>query len=107
MRLTVLGQYAPGCRPLPDAVEGARLLESLERIKWLLWHGNQRPVGEEIAFLEDDVDGLEMDYPNLGKFARATHEFALDIATNAGSLINSVSASAQASASPHAWPSPR
>jgi hypothetical protein len=40
------------------------------------------------ALLEDDVDGLEMDYPNLGKFARATHEFAVYIATNAGSLIN-------------------
>ena len=36
----------------------------------------------------DDVDGLELDYPNLGKFVRATHEFAVYIATNAGSLIN-------------------
>ena len=29
-----------------------------------------------------------MDYPNLGKFTRATHEFAVYIASNAGSLIN-------------------
>jgi hypothetical protein len=29
-----------------------------------------------------------MDHPNLGKFARATHEFAVTIASNAGSLIN-------------------
>lgn len=29
-----------------------------------------------------------MDYPNLGKFARAAHEFAVYIASNAGSLIN-------------------
>ena len=29
-----------------------------------------------------------MDHPNLGKFARATHEFAVTIARNAGSLIN-------------------
>jgi len=44
--------------------------------------------GEEIAFFEDDVDGLELDYPSLGKFARAVHEFAATIATNAGNLIN-------------------
>jgi hypothetical protein len=87
MRLTVLGQYARGVAPY-DAAESARLLKSLERIKWLLWHGNRHRAGEEIAFLEDDVDGLELDYPNLGKFVRATHEFAVYIATNAGSLIN-------------------
>ena len=42
----------------------------------------------EIAFFEEDVDGLEMDYQNLGKFARAAHEFAVYIRNNAGSLIN-------------------
>ena len=87
MRLTVLGQYARGIAPY-DAAKSGRLLRSLERIKWLLWHGNQHRVGEEITFLEDDVDGLELDYPNLGKFVRATHEFAVYIATNTGSLIN-------------------
>ena len=87
MRLTVLGQYARGVAPY-DTAESARLLRSLKRIKWLLWHGNQHRVGEEIAFLEEDVGGLELDYPNLGKFVRATHEFAVYIATNVGSLIN-------------------
>lgn len=87
MRLTVLGQYARGIAPY-DTAESARLLKSLERIKWLLWHGNQHRVGEEIAFLENDIDGLEVDYPNLGKFVRATHEFAVYITTNTGSLIN-------------------
>ena len=60
MRLTVLGQYARGIAHY-DAAESARLLRSLERIKWLLWRGNQHRVGEEIALLEDDVDGLELD----------------------------------------------
>jgi hypothetical protein len=87
MRLTVLNQYARGVAH-HDKVEGARLLASLDSIKWLLWHGNQHRAGEEIAFFEDDVDGLTMDYPNLGKFARAAHEFAVYIASNAGSLIN-------------------
>src|SRR3954451_12286188 len=87
MRLTVLSQYARGVAH-HDKAEGARLLASLDSIKWLLWHGNQHRAGEEVAFFEDDVDGLTMDYPNLGKFARAAHEFAVYIASNAGSLIN-------------------
>ncbi len=68
--------------------EGARLLALLDSIKWLLWHGNQHRAGEKIGFFEDDVDGLVMDYPNLSKFARSAHEFAVYIASNAGSLIN-------------------
>jgi hypothetical protein len=52
------------------------------------WHGNQYRAGEEIAFFEDDMDDLEVSYPNLGKFKRAAHEFAVYIAGNAGSLIN-------------------
>jgi hypothetical protein len=67
---------------------GAHLLRELERIKWWLWHGNQYRVGAAIAFLEGDVDGLAVDYPNLSKFARAAHEFATYIASNIGSLIN-------------------
>ena len=85
--LTVLGQYARNVAH-HDEAEGARLLASLDSIKWLLWHSNQHRAGEEIAFFEDDVNGLAMDYPNLGKFARAAHEFAVYIASNAGSLSN-------------------
>ncbi len=87
MRLTVLGQYARGVAH-HDKTEGARLFAALDSIKWLLWHGNQHRAGEKIAFFEDDVDGLEVGYPNLGKFVRAAHEFAVYIASNAGSLIN-------------------
>jgi len=50
---------------------------------------NKRTVPcEEIAFFENDVDGLKLGCPNLGKFVRATHEFAVYIASNVGSLIN-------------------
>jgi len=87
MRLTVLSQYARSVAHYDEA-EGARLLASLDSIKWLLWHGNQYRASKEIAFFEDDVDDLEMSYPNLGKFKRAAHEFAVYIASNAGSLIN-------------------
>jgi len=87
MRLTVLSQYARGVAH-HDKAEGARLLASVESIKWLLWHGNQYRADEEIAFFESDVDDLEVSYPSLGKFGRAAHEFAVYIASNAGSLIN-------------------
>ncbi|SEF00597.1 hypothetical protein SAMN05519104_7671 [Rhizobiales bacterium GAS188] len=87
MRVTVLEQYARGVARHDDAT-GERLLAELERIKWLLWHGNQHCAQEAIGIFEDDVDGLEVDYPNLRKFARTAHEFAVYITTNTGSLIN-------------------
>ena len=87
MRVTVLEQYARGVAHHDEAA-GARLLAELERSKWLLWHGNQHRAQESIGILEVDVDGLEVDYPNLRKFAKSTHEFAVYIRTNKGSLIN-------------------
>jgi hypothetical protein len=87
MRLTVLCQYARGVAHHDEAA-GQSLLAELERIKWLLWHGNQHRAGETISFFLDDVDGLEVDYPNLSKFARAAQEFSVYIASNTGSLIN-------------------
>ena len=87
MRMTVLSQYARGVAQHDDAA-GKSLLAELERIKWLLWHGNQYRAGETIEFFLDDVDALEVDYPNLSKFARAAQEFSVYIASNAASLIN-------------------
>jgi hypothetical protein len=87
MRLTVLEQYARGVAH-HDADEGARLLRELERTKWLLWHGNGHRARQHANDLRDDVKGLEMDYPHLGKFARSAQEFAVYIRSNAGSLIN-------------------
>src|SRR5208283_3233164 len=87
MRLTVLEQYARGVAHHDEAA-GARLLAELERIKWLLWHGNQYRARESIDIFEDDVDGLEVAYPNLSKFAKSAHEFAVYIRTNTSSLIN-------------------
>ncbi len=37
---------------------------------------------------EDGIDALEVDYPNLRRFAKAAHEFAVYIADNAHSIIN-------------------
>jgi hypothetical protein len=41
-----------------------------------------------IEELKDEVDGLEVAYPNMGRFRRAAHEFAVYIAENVGSIIN-------------------
>jgi hypothetical protein len=87
MRLTVLCQYARGVAHHNEAA-GQSLLAELERIKWLLWHGNQYRASETISFFLDDVEGLEVDYPNLSKLARAAQEFSVYIASNTGSLIN-------------------
>lgn len=87
MRMTVLGQYAKGVAQLEKA-EGERLLVDLERIKWRLWHGDIHRALEEIGDFEDDVDGLEVDYPNLRRFRKTAHEFAVYVADNAGSIIN-------------------
>ena len=38
--------------------------------------------------LPDDVEALDLNYPQLGKFARAAHELAVYLATNRGSLVN-------------------
>ena len=78
MRITVLSQYARGVAQHDDAA-GKSLLTELERIKWLLWHGNQYRAGQTIGFFLDDVDALEVDYPNLSKFARAAQEFSVYI----------------------------
>jgi hypothetical protein len=68
MRVTALEQYARGAAHHDEAA-GARLLAELERSKWLRGHGNQHRTQEAIEILESDVDGLEIDYPNLRKFA--------------------------------------
>ena len=87
MRLTVLGQYAKGVTQ-HDPPVGSRLLADIERLKWLLWHGNRHRAREAIEDLEEDVDTLDVEYPNLRKFAKPVHEFSVYIAANAGSLIN-------------------
>ena len=87
MRLTVLSQYAKGVAQL-DHRTGSRLLAEIERIKWLLWHGNLHRASRVIEDFEAGVDALDVDYPNLRRFAKATHELAVYIADNADSIIN-------------------
>jgi hypothetical protein len=87
MRITVLTQFIRGIAH-HDETKGAELLKSMERIKWLLWHGNLKRAFTVIEDFEEDTDGLDVGYPNQTKFARTAHEFAVYITSNAGSLIN-------------------
>jgi hypothetical protein len=87
MRLTVLSQYAKGVAQ-SDQATGDRLLADIERIKWLLWHGNLYRAGPATDDLQEEVEALEVDYPHRGKLARAAREFAVYIAGNTDSIIN-------------------
>lgn len=87
MRLTVLGQYVRGVAQADESA-GNGLSAMLERIKWLLWHGNSYQAEQAIEAFEADIDALEVDYANLGKLVRAAHEFAGYIRHNTASLIN-------------------
>jgi hypothetical protein len=52
MRLTVLRQQALG-------VNAKQILETIERIKHYLWHGNVFQALQHIEFLQMDVDCIE------------------------------------------------
>ena len=87
MRITVLRQYAKRLAQHDEAA-GTRLLQELDRIKWLLWHGNTHRAQETGDAFVDDAEGLETDYPNLRRFVVAAREFRIYIGSNKGSLIN-------------------
>lgn len=87
MRITVLEQYARGVGNQDDA-EGKKLLRQLERIKWLLWYGNQHRARLETGNLCEDVASLDLNHQHLKRFRRTAHELAVYIDNNSGSLIN-------------------
>ena len=87
MRITVLRQYLRGFAHHEEEV-AAELLEDLERLKWLLWHGNGVRACEVLDGLFMDVDAVEADYPHLRKLQTAVGEMVAYICKNAHSLIN-------------------
>ena len=77
MRLTVLGPMVKGAWADPDTA--ATKTAALERIKWLLWHGNP---AEAIDAIEDTPGG-----PALEKLATTLAELATYITNNAGHIV--------------------
>src|SRR5262249_6689837 len=55
--------------PFATETKGLDLLKFLDRIKWLLWHGNLHRALPTVERFEDDMGELEADYPNLRKLA--------------------------------------
>jgi hypothetical protein len=89
MRLTVLGQMIKGA--WTDAATIEAKTAALDRIKWLLWHGNAPDAVEDIECLVDDVDDdLEEDptSASLRKLASALGELATYITNNVGHIVN-------------------
>jgi hypothetical protein len=78
MRLTVLVQGAKG---LKDEATRTTLLADLDRLKWLLWHGNLFRAFQVLADLEEAADE---DHPTAAgkKVAKWLHEFRRYIALN-------------------------
>src|SRR5271167_1798456 len=77
MRLTVLGQMIKGAWT-DTATVGAKAA-AMDRIKWLLWHGNAPDAVDDIECLVDDVTAELEDNPtsaSLRKLAAALSEFA-------------------------------
>jgi hypothetical protein len=89
MRLTVLGQMIKGA--WADAVTVETKAADLERIKWLLWHGNAPDAIDDIECLVDDVAGALEENPtsvSLRKLATTLGEFATYITNNIGHIVN-------------------
>lgn len=89
MRLTVLGQMIKGA--WTDAATVAIKAAALDRIKWLLWHGNALDAVEDIECLADDVASALEENPTstaLKKLATTLGEFATYITNNTGHIVN-------------------
>jgi Subtilase family len=89
MRLTVLGQMIKGAWTEPAIVETKAA--ALERIKWLLWHGNAPEAIDDIECLADDVAANLDEAPTstpLRKLGTTLGEFVTYIGNNVGHIVD-------------------
>ena len=89
MRLTVLGQMIKGA--WADAVTVETKVAALDRIKWLLWHGNAADAIDDVECFADNVAGdLEANptSASLRKLATTLNEFGTYITNNMGHIVN-------------------
>jgi hypothetical protein len=87
MRVTVMRQYTKGLHPT-DGVAPAVANADLERIKWLLWHGNVYRALQEIEALIWRLEGIEEPSPSGRKLAKGLTEFETYVRNNRGSIPN-------------------
>ena len=92
MRLTVLANTAKSLAPLPEVADfSTRIGADLDKLKWLLWHGNTFRADQLLSWLEDDlyVDDEAEDPPEVQvKLARYLGEFATYIRASAHLIPN-------------------
>ena len=91
MRLTVLANMAKSLPPLPEVPDfAARTGAGLDKLKWLLWHGNTFRAGQVLGWLEDDLytDPAENPPGAQVKLARYVSEFATYIRANTHLIPN-------------------
>lgn len=89
MRVTVLGQMIKGAWTDPAIVETKAA--ALERVKWLLWHGNALKAVDDIECLTDDVTASLDEAPTstpLRKLGATLGELATYIRNNAGHIVD-------------------
>jgi hypothetical protein len=81
MRLTVLRQQALG-------LNAKEILETIERIKHYLWHGNVFQALQHIEFLQMDVDCIEDRTAKVEKLEQGVAEFRAYIQNNRAHIPN-------------------
>jgi hypothetical protein len=92
MRITVLANMAKSLPPLPEVPDfAARIGADLDKLKWLLWHGNTFRADQVLSWLEDDLyTDTEDDHPPEAqiKLAKYLSQFATYIRANAHLIPN-------------------
>ena len=87
MRLTVLANMARSLPPLPEVPDfAARIGAGLDKLRWLLWHGNTFRAGQVLSWLQDGLytgTGDENPPEAQVKLARYISEFATCIRASA------------------------
>ena len=100
MRLTVLRQQALG-------VNAKQILETIERIKHYLWHGNVFQALQHIEFLQMDVDCIEDRTAKLEKLEQESPNFFPTFKTIVLTSLTTVSVTATMKRSaPVSWSQP-
>ncbi len=87
MRLTVMGQMAKGVRSRDDPTLTTDLRETIERLKWYLWHGNVFRALQVIDDLAWDLEAVEGS-AEARKLGKAVHEFGAYIGVNRAFIPN-------------------
>ena len=86
-RIFVINQMAKVIRSAEEPELASEIADQLQRLKWLLWHGNVFRALQTVGDLEIDLD-VEDASPEQTTLLKAVREFGGHIEANAGSIPN-------------------